>query len=43
MACVWEIMRSSGDVDGEAITDLRVEGRPASAPGPDASGLCIVH
>lgn len=41
--CVWEETRPSGDVDGVAITDMSVEGRPASAPGPDASGLCIVH
>lgn len=41
--CVWEETRPSGDVDGVAITDMSVVGRPASAPGPDASGLCIVH
>jgi hypothetical protein len=38
-----EATRSSGDVVGEPITVLRVDGRPASAPGPDASGPCIVH
>lgn len=40
---VWEEMRPSGDVVGVPITVLSVEGRPASAPGPDASRLCIAH
>mgnify|MGYP007085895502 CR=1 FL=1 len=32
-----------GDVVGLPITVLRVDGRPASAPGLGASGPCIVH
>jgi hypothetical protein len=32
-----------GDVAGMPITVLRVEGRSASAPGPDASEPCMVH
>lgn len=40
---VWEETSPSGDVVGLPITVLRVEGRPVSTPGPDASRLCIVH
>jgi hypothetical protein len=32
-----------GDVVGLPISVLRVDGRPASAPGLEASGPCIVH
>lgn len=32
-----------GDVVGLPITVLRVDGRPASASGLEASGPCIVH
>ena len=33
----------SGDVVGLPIIVLSVDGRPASAPGPDASWPCMVH